>query len=422
MTESKLNSRSYEKKEQSTVHHSSFYKNKESFDTINYFIECTGNFPSFKEIEDEFVVEDLRKALEDEGFEIVVEYILDYGHMYRSLWKCTKNSSTVLIDIDPAMGYLDDEYNFKDHHLEYKDKRGKIWVSDIEVYYLYEDGLPKCLKEENLSNLSVGVKSFIENFIFLICQDDSGNFYTRSLSLKKDKEKYDFDLNLHYGDGFDVFHKKAINRVKESQKGMVLFYGDPGTGKTFYIKRFIRDLDDENKKVLYLPSSLSHMLGSPSFNTFILDFIEEKQDFDDDSKDEKKKEICAIIVIEDAEKALIARENNAFGGEVANLLNSTDGILNDFFRIQIVATFNTDIQNIDSAVLREQRLLAIKKFDKLDKDQSQKLADSLQLDIEVKEPKSVAEIYSIKDNQDDDDILLSDTIVERKRVGFGLGK
>ena len=72
-----------------------------------------------------------------------------------------------------------------------------------------------------------------------------------------------------------------------------------------------------------------------------------------------------FLVIEDAEELIVSRENNQ-NSHLSFLLNLTDGILADSLGIQIIATFNTDIKNIDKALLRKGRLTSIYEFKELE--------------------------------------------------------
>ena len=71
----------------------------------------------------------------------------------------------------------------------------------------------------------------------------------------------------------------------------------------------------------------------------------------------------SVLIIEDAEKVVRNRNGNGNETAVSNLLNLSDGILGDCLKTQIVATFNTERQLIDKALLRKGRLIAEYKFD-----------------------------------------------------------
>jgi hypothetical protein len=105
-----------------------------------------------------------------------------------------------------------------------------------------------------------------------------------------------------------------------------------------------------------------------------------------------------ILLIEDAEPLLESRDNGRNMG-ITNLLNLTDGLLNDILGIQIIATFNVDLLKIDKALRRPERLIAIKEFGPLPLEQGLKLAEKLEIDkLKMKDDMTLAEIYSIKKN------------------------
>jgi hypothetical protein len=121
------------------------------------------------------------------------------------------------------------------------------------------------------------------------------------------------------------------------------------------------------------------------------------------------------ILIEDAEPLLISRDTNRNIG-ITNLLNITDGLLNDVFNIQVIATFNTNISNLDKALLRPERLIARKEFNNLLFDDAKKLAEYLKIDVsKIKNNMSIAEIYSLLD---DDSILIHDLHEKSSNIGF----
>ena len=120
----------------------------------------------------------------------------------------------------------------------------------------------------------------------------------------------------------------------------------------------------------------------------------------------------AILILEDAEPAIKKRQGEGRSGAVSNILNMTDGLLSDCLNISIVATFNTDMKDIDDALLRKGRLLKSYKFDKLSVEKSQALIDKQGIDMKVTSPMSLAEIYFSEDENSGNEF-------QRKSVGFG---
>jgi len=196
-----------------------------------------------------------------------------------------------------------------------------------------------------------------------------------------DTEEYDLfvppiDLEMNYGTDFLKVHNIIVNKLNENNgKGIILLHGDPGTGKTSYIK-LLTSLIKE-KDILFIPPSMAEMLSEPSIIPFLMDHKN------------------SILIIEDAERVISDREGNGSPAGVSNILNLTDGILGDCLSIQIVATFNMKREKIDQALLRKGRLIVEHKFSKLSPEESNNLLKHLEKDHIVEESMSLADIYNI---------------------------
>jgi hypothetical protein len=231
---------------------------------------------------------------------------------------------------------------------------------------------------------------------------------------------YNGDFDIHYGKGFTKFHNTLITKMNNTHKGIVIFHGDPGTGKTCYIRNLLCELSKSGKKrIIILPNSTINYLLDPDFTDFILELVEE-MNYDDEWGDDiiSYGEQSILLVIEDAEPILMKRDDMVGGNQgTSNILNMTDGIMNDIFGFQVIATFNTDLKNIDPAVLRSKRLIARKTFNKLSVEESQALIDHLKIEHTATQTLSVADIYALKESSDN--TILIETI-EPKHNKIGL--
>ena len=196
-----------------------------------------------------------------------------------------------------------------------------------------------------------------------------------------DTEEYDLyvpptDLELNYGTNFNKVHKVIVDRLNSiNDKGIILLHGDPGTGKTSYIKHLTTLVKD--KDILFIPPSMAEMLSEPTIIPFLMDHKN------------------SILIIEDAERVISDREGNGSPAGVSNILNLTDGILGDCLNIQVIATFNMKREKIDQALLRKGRLIAEHKFEKLSIDDTNKLLKHLEKNQIVEEGMVLADIYNI---------------------------
>ncbi|UYZ61681.1 ATP-binding protein [Hymenobacter weizhouensis] len=184
----------------------------------------------------------------------------------------------------------------------------------------------------------------------------------------------ELDLSSHYNDDLLPVHDTIVHRLRQPQdKGIVILHGQPGTGKTSYI-RHLCGLTDKPK--LFIPPNLAARIADPEFINLLHDNTN------------------SVLLIEDAEELLLKRDGGRGGSAVSNLLNLSDGLLADCFHIQIVCTFNTDLARIDSALLRKGRLIAAYHFQPLAQDKAQALATSLGQTEPVTSPLALADIYN----------------------------
>lgn len=242
---------------------------------------------------------------------------------------------------------------------------------------------------EELFNWKEIDKFFIETKKSKIClvKSDMGHLDTEDYDLNSP----DIDLELNYGKSFVKIHNHIINRLNvENGKGIILLHGDPGTGKTSYLKYLTNFI--EQKQILFIPPSMAEMLSEPS----IIPFLMEHKN--------------SILIIEDAERVIADRENNGSSAGVSNILNLTDGILGDCLGIQVIATFNMKREKIDRALLRPGRLIAEHKFDKLSIEETNRLLKFLKKEYISEEEMVLADIYNINEEMY--------KVVEDNKIGF----
>jgi hypothetical protein len=194
---------------------------------------------------------------------------------------------------------------------------------------------------------------------------------TQSISIKKPK----INLDLHYNDDFEAIHKSVIRNINKSNtNGLYLFHGQPGTGKSTYIKYLIHHI---NKKVILLSTKMAGQLDNAAMTPLLL------------------QNRNTVIVIEDAEELITSRDD-VRNSNLSMLLNLTDGLLGESLGIQIIATFNTNLKNIDKALLRRGRLSTIYEFKLLTIDKTNALLKKLGHSIQVEYPLSVADIFNFE--------------------------
>lgn len=220
--------------------------------------------------------------------------------------------------------------------------------------------------------------------INLIVKDEPG-LDLKPMEIKKTK----LDLDLFYEDDFKETDAIIQSRLmKKDDKGIVLLHGLPGTGKTTYLRYLVGKI---KKRVLFLSPSVAGNLMNPDFMDLLIDNPN------------------SVLIIEDAENIITDRR---FSGDssVSNLLNISDGLLADFLNVQLICTFNIELSQVDSALLRKGRLIARYEFGKLGINKSQRLSEHFGYTRLINEPMTIAEIANPNDK--------AEPVIQRNTIGF----
>jgi hypothetical protein len=215
------------------------------------------------------------------------------------------------------------------------------------------------------------------NTFFGILMNNGDSVEVKQLPID-DKFSKNLDMECNYGKQFVDHHKNILEKLDGNRNGLFLFHGSAGTGKTTYIKYLAKHFGGK-RMFIFIPTTFIDALTSPNIIPVLLNHPN------------------SVLVLEDAEKAVLSREDN-HGNEslVSSLLNIGDGILGSMLNLTIILTFNTARENVDKALLRKGRLHYEHAFEKLSIEDAQSLVDKQKKTFKVTEPMSLAEIYNIE--------------------------
>ncbi len=339
------------------------YNQNNRFKLFPYFTVCFSILPSA-----------LKVILPVEGSKETIESILRHidldKYSFKPVFKywLTDDSKDAAQSNDYANEYL------------FKSESGQMLIhfqsqfKAIQVNFLYNIDLPdseKWILETNHILRSKFGNEKLPKFKVLVAAD--GGFYTEDVNTLDFKS---VDINELYNDDFVEIDALISRSMERKEAGIILLHGDPGTGKTSYIKSLICRFKD--KDFIFIQNDFVKELLRPSFITFLLH-----------NKN-------SVLVIEDAEKVIVSRDHASDASVVSTILQLTDGLFSDFLNIKVICTFNTDIDRIDKALLRKGRMIAKYNFAPLSPEKSAVLAKKLGHE-NINSSMTLADIFGLDD-------------------------
>jgi hypothetical protein len=239
--------------------------------------------------------------------------------------------------------------------------------NSTRVFYNHND--PRNMKlVQEVDNFNVPEPP--KNKIFFILKG-MGGLYLKPIDLD---DANDENFELSYNDDLVSHDDMVVSRLMDdNDNGVVLLHGKPGCGKTYYIRHLAKRLD---KKLIFVPQIIASEISSPGFLSFLFSNCKN-----------------SILIIEDAEKIIESREHNKFS-TISDILNITDGLFTNFLKIKMLCTFNCDVDDIDSALLRKGRLIFKYEFTELKKEKAQKLSDKLGFNTKIEEDMTLTDVYN----------------------------
>jgi len=163
------------------------------------------------------------------------------------------------------------------------------------------------------------------------------------------------DIDFYYNNSTMKSINKFIKTIKKTNKGLSIFYGNKGTGKTSVLKYLSEKLVENT--IIYIPNSLiESSIHNPDFGKFLKEFNN------------------LIIVLDDCE--FLFTDFPMSNILTSNLLQLVEGLNNN--ELNIITIFNTDdIKNIDDDILECNCFVDKVYFDDLSVDEANHLATHL---------------------------------------------
>ncbi len=298
------------------------------------------------------------------------------------------------LDTEQLCSALSNKYKNEEckiiHNKEFGSEKGKNKWTNVECNVLADIKLGLILQYEYYATTICYDESISESEIkeleklILKCKDSEhqkNRFWLVKNNVMGEYDLADFKikpinvkLDENYNEDLAVLHPKIIEFLNSpDDNGIVLLHGEPGTGKTSYIRHLITEC---KSKFIFLPNNLFGNIGNPDFIAFISSHPN------------------TVIILEDCEELLKPRGQNNSETSISNLLNLGDGLLGDALKLKIICTFNSSLTKLDEALLRKGRLKFTYEFKPLADVKVKQLLKSLNIEVSESEPMVLADIFN----------------------------
>lgn len=243
---------------------------------------------------------------------------------------------------------------------KWTDNEWYVWVERI-YYTVSSAGNAKDLYvrlNNFLAELFRGKSGAQENAfpLSIMMATPTGTLYTDTKEIKATSEISNPDFMINYNADFPI---DTVNEFLGTDKGgIMIFNGESGTGKSTFLKYLI----SKNRDTKFVVVNQKYLYDVDKFKGYL---------FSTDGDE--------VYIVEDCERLLIDRDHatDSTSSVISDVLNYTDGLLGDMTRSKFIFTFNTQIQNIDSALLRKGRLWLQYEFGRLKGENLERLAGKL---------------------------------------------
>lgn len=175
---------------------------------------------------------------------------------------------------------------------------------------------------------------------------------------------------------------------------LILWHGQPGTGKTFALRALVREWKRWVNPV-YVLDPAQMFGGDPAY---MVDAVIGDSDSHETRREQKAKARWRLLILEDTGELMQADAKEKTGTGLARLLNVVDGMIGQGLRVLVLITTNEEVERLHPAVTRPGRCLAEVRFDAFSQGQARDWLRAHRPEVDVdtvrlKSLSTLAELY-----------------------------
>lgn len=292
------------------------------------------------------------------------------------------------INLDPNDRYACNYYYLRDSSLFYTNVRNKKIIisgitTDSKIFNKIEDLFREYIIDGLKGNCEV-----------CILQIEEGQLIFESIgTIQNPLERANYTDEVL--EGFDYVAEQLVSKNPSGR--IILLQGEPGTGKSFFIRGLVNQV---KAKFVIVPVNQVGELTSPSFVPAITSL-----------HNSEPEDVPIVFIIEDADSLIVNRKGGNMN-VLSTLLNVGDGIVGQLFDIRMILSTNAESKiDIDKALLRPGRLNTKIVVGKLPQDKAKEIYSRIRKsnkELSNKKEFTLAEIYGEAENSramDDDNVV-----------------
>ena len=127
------------------------------------------------------------------------------------------------------------------------------------------------------------------------------------------------DINIKDTYNDDLPNQELFEKLRNTMcGGLFLFHGEPGTGKTTYLRYILQESIEEDYNLIIVPNWATELIGKPEFHQYCMDQPE-----------------GTVFIIEESEEIIRSRENGNTSSAISSLLNFCDGLIGQINNVKL---------------------------------------------------------------------------------------